>query len=111
MALTVSQLAAGLSGYMTFKEQSQLPDVVLTVTDAKIESVGQGQGEKADDKPVLHFKETRKRLVLNASRLEMLKEIIGNESPVGKRFLITTGPYEINGRVHDQILIKEAPEE
>lgn len=107
MALTVSQLAAGLSGYMSFKEQKDLPDMVLTVKDAVFERVG--QEKEAEDKPVLIFLETRKKLVLNASRLEMLKNLIGDESPVGKKFLITTGAYEIKGRVHDQILIQAAP--
>jgi hypothetical protein len=109
MGLTVSQLAAGLSGYMSYKEQRKLPDVVLTVKNSAFESVGR-DGE-AEDKPVLAFVETRKKLVLNASRMEMLQELIGDEDPTGHRFLISTGPYEIKGKVHDQILIKEAPEE
>jgi len=81
----------------------------LTITDAKIESVG--QGDKAEDVPVLTFKETRKKLVLNKTRANQLAEVIGETTdPIGQRLRVGPGQAEVNGRVFDMVVIETCEE-
>ena len=106
---TPAQLIAGLGGYMSHKAALTIGFLDLTITDAKIESVG--QGDKAEDVPVLTFKETRKKLVLNKTRANQLAEVIGETTdPIGQRLRVGPGQAEVNGRVFDMVVIETCEE-
>ena len=101
MALNVKDLKKGLGGYFTVAEALSLEEGdTFTIISADMEEVG--QGASADDKPVLGFSETKKKLVLNKGRLNQLDGLFG-ETPslVGK--VIALGVEKFNNR--EQIVI------
>lgn len=104
---TPQQLLAGLSGYMSYDSMKDLDPMIVTIKSSQVESVG--QGDKAEDKPVLAFVETRKKLVLNKTRLQQLAEVVGpTEDPVGHKITVGPGSAKINGRTFDMLVISEA---
>jgi len=79
-----SSLAQQLPGFFTVAEASELPsDNSFTITFAEVVEVG--QGAKAEDKPVIGFSETKKRLVLNKGRCNQLTALFGADDLVGKK--------------------------
>ncbi len=104
---TPQQLYASLSGYFSYKEAKETGFLTLTITDSKVETVG--SGERAEDKPVLTFAETRKKLPLNKTRLNQLAEIVGpTTDPIGHVVRVGPATVEVNGRAFDMVVIEEA---
>lgn len=72
---------------------------VLTIRECKTELVG--QGEDAEKKPVVYFKETEKGLVLNKTNAAAITKALGtdetNDWP-GKRITIGAQPVEYAGK-------------
>lgn len=100
-ATTLSQK---LPGFFTVDEARELsPDNAFTITFADLAEVG--QGAKMEEKPVLSFTETKKRLVLNKSRCNQLGILFGADDLVGKSIRLTV--ENIQGR--EQIVVV-APE-
>jgi hypothetical protein len=89
---------------MSFEEGKDLGPITVTIKSAAVESVG--QGDKAEDKPVLTFVETRKKLVLNKTRLGQLAEVVGSTTdPVGAKIVVSPGQAKVNGRTFDMLVI------
>lgn len=81
-------LAAQLPGFFTVAEAGELPENnTFTINFAEQAEVG--QGPKAEDKPVLGFTETKKRLVLNKGRCQQLAALFGDEELIGKVIRLT----------------------
>ena len=100
MALNAGQLLKGLPGFFTVAEATTLDEgEIFTITGADMEEVG--QGAKAEDKPVLSFAQTKKKLVLNKGRCTQLTDLFGNDELVGKN--ISLAVENIGGR--EQIII------
>lgn len=103
-SLNASEMSQQLPGYFTVAEASSLTDDnSFTVTFAGMQEVGQGQN--AEDKPVLSFAESKKQLVLNKGRCAQLTALFGDDPLVGKTIKLTV--ENINGR--EQIVVA-APE-
>lgn len=71
-------------------------------------------GADREEKPVLFFKETRKRLVLSRGRIDSLIELFGDvtsEALVGKRIRIAPGRARAGNRTVTTITINTIPEE
>lgn len=101
---TPAELQKGLSGYISLEETKDTGPVVLTITAAQLEVVG--QGDKAEQKPVLSFKETKKKLVLNKTRCSQLAELVGKTGdPVGYVVKLYAGQEKVNGRTFDMVCI------
>jgi hypothetical protein len=85
------------------------PECVLTIKDVVVETVGQGQ--QAEQKPVVYFFETPKGLVLNKTNASNITVITGTDETDGWRgksvclFKTTT---EFGGKTVPCIRVKEA---
>jgi hypothetical protein len=109
MALSAAQkIQASLPGSMKNDEIQKTGPQVLTIKEWGTEEVGFG-GEK-ELKPVLRFLQTAKYCIINASRAEQIAELFPDQEDLaGEKVMIDFGPYEIRGKVYDQIRIN-APE-
>jgi hypothetical protein len=83
------------------KADSDIPDdgdLKLTISDVKMERVGQGQD--AEDKPVVYFDETDKGLVLNVTNKNTLVQLYGTDTDewAGKRVSLFATEVDFQGR-------------
>lgn len=79
-----AELSKSLGGFFTVDEAKTLDaDNVYTINFGEVIEVG--QGAKAEDKPVIGFKETKKRLVLSKGRCNQLTALFGKDDVVGKK--------------------------
>lgn len=74
------------------------PDLVLTMSEVKMETVG--QGDEADYKPVLHFHETEKGLVLNKTNSTSIAKLYGDETDAweGKKVALFATEVDFQGK-------------
>lgn len=80
----------------------------LTIRDLVIEEL-RGDGDSKEDKPVLTFQETKKKLVINTTRAQQLGSIFGpNEDLSGKRVLLEYDIIKINSRDMPMICVRAA---
>ena len=104
---TIASLKSALPGFFSYEEIKASGPVTLTIRAAGIEKVG--QGDRQEEKPVLSFAESKKKLVLNKTRCDMLAQIFGGTSdPVGKRITLREGTVKINGRSFDMVVLEAA---
>jgi hypothetical protein len=93
-----------LPGFFTVDEACDLaPDNAFTIVFADLMEVG--QGAQAEDKPVLAFAETKKRLVLNKGRGNQLATLFGDDDLVGKVIRLTV--EKIQGTVQIVVVSPE----
>jgi hypothetical protein len=85
--------------------------VVLTITSTKFDMVG--QGEDAERKPIVYFKETgEKGLVLNKTNATAISKALGSddyETWVGKRISIAATDVEYAGKVTLGLRVRTTP--
>lgn len=74
-------------------------DMTLTMTDVKIETVG--QGKDAEDKPHLYFEETDKPLVLNKTNAGVISQLYGNDTDgwPGNKITLYATEVEFGGKM------------
>lgn len=101
---TMSQLAAALTGFLSYEEMKDEEPTVLTIASAENESVGQGSDK--DIKPTLSFKEIRKKLILNKTRHQQLRAIVGDKDPAGTKIIVAAEPTQVGNRVFNMVVIK-----
>jgi len=103
MALSAAQkIQASIPGYMKNDEIRNSGPQVLTIKSWGTEEVGQ----EKELKTVIRFVETAKKCIVNASRSEMITELFPDQEDLaGERVMVDFGPYEIRGKVYDQIRI------
>lgn len=102
---TASDLRQGLPGYFSMQTDfSNGEEYVLTISGDGIEAVGQNQ----DECPVVAFKESKKKLVLNATRLRQLGNLFGDEDLLGKQVKLKKGVVTHNNRQFETICVEEA---
>lgn len=101
---TPAQLAAARPGFFKIAD---LPDpIVVTIKDARNEEVGQDKEEKQ----VLHFVETPKKLVINGARGEQLSTLFGKDTEIiGQKVKLEVAPAAVGNRTQIIICIS-APE-
>lgn len=73
-------------------------DLVLTISDVVIETVG--QGEQEEQKPVVYFTETDKGLVLNKTNADSIAKLHGPETDewAGKRIALFATEVDFGGK-------------
>lgn len=99
--VSARDLARNLPGLFTVKDLKGQPAVVVTISKAGLEEVGQDK----EAKPVLRFLETNKGLVLNATRTNQLEGIYGDKPLVGQKIKIGVREEEVRGRPLELICI------
>jgi hypothetical protein len=82
-------------------------DRTLTVRDVTQEIVG--QGEEAESKYVVYFRETEKGLVLNKTNATSLGSCLGDDTDdwVGQRVVLYPTQVQFNSKMVDAIRVKE----
>lgn len=86
------------SNYLKFSDCE--PDITLTITNCTMDELG--QGAEKETKPVLHFKETDKGLVLNKTNANTIQEVLKSDDTdnwIGKRITLGAAEVEYAGRV------------
>lgn len=83
-------------------------DVTLTVTGVKMEELKM-KGGKAESKPVLTFKETKKKLVCNKTNADSIAQMYGTEATawVGKRVTLFPTKTQCGRDTVDCIRVRE----
>lgn len=73
-------------------------DLVLTIARVEIETVG--QGEDAEQKPIVYFDETEKGLVLNKTNADSIARLHGPETDAwtGKRIALFSTEVDFGGK-------------
>ena len=73
-------------------------DMVVTVKSCSVETVG--QGENAEDKPVLYFEESEKGMVLNVTNANTIAGLYGPETDgwIGKRIALFATEVDFAGK-------------
>lgn len=81
-------------------------DLILTVTDVQIETVG--QGKDAEDKPHVYFQETEKKLVLNKTNAATIAKLYGDDTDDwrGKRIALFATEVEFAGSMTMAIRVR-----
>ncbi len=80
-------------------------ELTLTVKTMKMEHLPAGTFGPASDKVVLGFEEVSKKLPLNATRVDDIKDAFGKENLVGKKVVLYAAPGK-GGK--DTIRVREA---
>lgn len=72
-------------------------DLVVTISRVAIESLG--QGDKAEDKPIVYFSDNEKGLVLNKTNAHVISDLYGPETDawVGKKIALYATEVEMGG--------------
>ena len=99
-----SSMRNSLGGFFKLADFAGGKSLNLTISLTKEEEVG----EDKEQKPVLGFAETRKKLVLNATRVQQLEDLFGEADLIGKRIKLEKGEAENRGRVYTTLCIREA---
>ena len=97
-------LAGALPGYFKIEDLEGKPPVTYTITFAGQKPVGKEQ----EDKPILEFAETRKALVLNATRCKQLAGIFGEAELRGSKVTLAVRDENVNGKKFEMICIDAA---
>lgn len=90
-----------LGGYFSNGDLKGNP-MVLTISKAAVEEVG----EKKDEKLVLRFAESRKGLVMSATRVNHLEQLFGDEDVLGKQVRLVLDSEKVNNREMLMICIR-----
>jgi hypothetical protein len=83
-------------------------DLILTITKVKIESVGQGQ--QAQTKPVLYFKEVDRGFVCNKTNANLLTKYLGTADTdewTGKKIRLVAAEVEYQGEPVMSLRVRE----
>lgn len=90
-------------------ETNEYREATLTVDFCKVEPVGADQN--GDQKPMLHFRETKKILPLNKTNLMTLASNLGDETDEwdGQRVTLYVTQEPFNGQVYDVVRVKPKP--
>lgn len=88
-------------------ETEEFREANLTIESFAIEEVGQD----GDQKPVLHFTETKKALTLNKTNLTTLANNIGDETDnwPGQRVTLYVTQDTYGGQTYDVVRVKAKP--
>jgi hypothetical protein len=83
--------------------------VVLTIRGVEFETVG--QGEEAERKPILYFKEASKGLVLNKTNAKAVEKVAGVDYLTwpGKRITIVATDVEYKGELMLGLRVRTTP--
>lgn len=100
--VTARDLAGVLPGFFKNDDFKEKPPAVYTISGAGSEEVGKDR----ETKPVLHFAETNKALVLNATRARQLEDIFGSKPIVGEKIRLVFRAEKVNGKSYDMICIE-----
>lgn len=93
-----------LGGYFSNADVKGNPQVV-TISKASIEEVG----EKKEEKLVIRFAESRKGLVMSATRVNQLEQLFGDDDVEGKQIKLVLDIEKVNNR--DNVMICVRPVE
>ena len=82
-------------------------ELLLTIVDAQMETMPRS----SDEKPVLSFRETKQKLVLNDTRGNALAEAFGDDADewIGQRIVLSGGLTDFGGKKVGCLLVREAP--
>lgn len=82
-------------------------DVTLTIAGIKMESIG-GDGEKPKEKPVMTFRETDKRLVLNKTNAGVLAKFYGDDTNgwIAQKVTLFVQQVQFRGKWQDGIRVR-----
>lgn len=88
-------------------ETNEYREATLTVTECLVEPVGQD----GDQKPVLHFNETKKMLPLNKTNLMTCASNLGDETDEwgGQKVTLYVTQEAFNGQTYDVVRVKPKP--
>jgi hypothetical protein len=87
------ELRRELGGYFANADVKGNPQT-LTITKCGIEEVG----EKNEEKVVLRFAESRKGLVMSATRVNQLEQLFGDDDVIGKAVKLVLDIEKVNNR-------------
>jgi hypothetical protein len=68
--------------------------IIVTVKDIRVEDVG-GNGDPQDSKPVVHFHESDKGMVINRTNAEIMTQVMGTDDTdgwIGKQIVLYNEP-------------------
>ena len=96
-----------------FIRSSDIGDSDLALTIVKVDREEFGDGDHQETKPVLHFKETDKLLVLNVTNANTIADLYGNTviDWSGKRIALFVKEVDFKGRQVMGIRIRMRPPE
>lgn len=97
-------LSGALPGYFKIDDLRGQPPVTFTISKAGIKAVG----KDGDEKPVLEFAETKKALVLNATRCKQLAGIFGEKPVEGEKISLVVRDEIVNNKKFEMICIGSA---
>lgn len=98
---TMAEILQSAPGYF---KVSDVPDpITLTVETVRIEEIGQSKEEKQ----VVVFQETPRKLILNQTRLAQLSEIASSGDIKGTKVALVSGVAHVNGRDFNMILVQD----
>jgi hypothetical protein len=100
--MKASELRKELGGYFSNSDLKPGPQV-LTISRCSIEEVG----EKKEEKLVIRFAESRKGLVMSATRVNHLQNLFGDEDVEGKKVKLVLDIEQVNNRDIAMICIRE----
>jgi len=101
---TATELSGALPGYFKIDDLKGQPPVTYTIAFSGSKPVGKEQ----EDKPILEFAETRKALVLNATRCRQLGGIFGDADLRGQKVSLSVRDENVNGKKFEMICIDAA---
>lgn len=84
-------------------------DLIVTIKGVKVETVGQGQ--KAEQKPVVYFNEHEKGMVLNKTNAKMIAKIAGSDDTddwKGVKIRVIATEVEFQGDLVMALRVREA---
>jgi len=86
------------SKYLSAADLPDDGDLIVTITDVTMESVG--LGAEASEKPVLYFQEAKKGLILNKTNTETICSLYGSETDdwEGKRLALFATEVDFKGK-------------
>lgn len=90
-----------LGGYFSNADVRGNPQYV-TISKVGIEEVG----EKKEEKLVMRFAESRKGLVMSATRVNQLEQLFGDEDVIGKKIRLVLDIEKVNNRDIAMICIR-----
>jgi hypothetical protein len=96
-----------LGNYFRYDQIEQDGPVTLTIKSLFQEPVRNPDGEERE-LYVLSFKESPKKIVLNATRTNQLVDLLGEGDPAGQRVQLTAEVVKVNNRAHPMVCLREA---